>query len=162
MESHAPFATRLDATMTLSRRDMLKLALIAAAHPLLPVRGIVSQAFAAPGASDAKFLLVFLRGGYDAANVIVPVGSDFYYEVRPTIAIAKPDPSNPAAAISLARANDAVMWGLHPALKETMLPLWQKGQLAFVPFAGTEDLTRSHFETQDSVEAGMPVAAPSS
>jgi uncharacterized protein (DUF1501 family) len=146
--------------MTLTRRDMLKLGLLAVAHPLLPVRGIVSQAFAAPGAADAKFLLVFLRGGYDAANVIVPVGSDFYYESRPTIAIAKPDVSNPAAAISLARANDAVAWGLHPALKETMLPLWQKGQLAFVPFAGTEDLTRSHFETQDSMESGMPVAEP--
>jgi uncharacterized protein (DUF1501 family) len=50
-------------------------------------------------------------------------------------------------------------WGLHPALKDTMFPLWQKGQLAFVPFAGTEDLTRSHFETQDSVETGMPVSS---
>ena len=54
------------------------------------------------------------------------------------------------------------MWGLHPALKDSMLPLWQKGQLAFVPFAGTEDLTRSHFETQDSMESGMPVSAPGS
>jgi len=145
--------------MSLSRRDMLKMALIAAAHPLLPVRGIVSQVFAAPGAADAKFLLVFLRGGYDAANVIVPVGSDFYYEVRPTIALPRPDPLNPNAAVSLARANEAVLWGMHPALKDSMLPLWQKGQLAFVPFAGTEDLTRSHFETQDSIEGGMPVAA---
>ena len=41
-----------------------------------------------------------------------------------------------------------------------MLPLWQKGQLAFVPFAGSEDLTRSHFETQDSIESGLPVASP--
>src|SRR3977135_1522346 len=116
--------------MTLSRRDMLRLALIGAAHPLLPMRGIVSQAFAAPGAADAKFLLVFLRGGYDAANVIVPVASDFYYESRPTIAIPRPDPINPQAAISLARPGDAVTWGLHPALKETILPLWQKGALA--------------------------------
>jgi uncharacterized protein (DUF1501 family) len=146
--------------MSLSRRDLLKLALVGAAHPLLPVRGIVSQAFAAPAAADAKFLLVFLRGGYDAANVIVPVGSEFYYESRPTIAIPKPDPLNPLAAISLARPNEAVRWGLHPALKDSMLPLWQKGQLAFVPFAGSDDLTRSHFETQDSVEGGMPVDAP--
>ena len=85
--------------MALSRRDLLKLALIGAAHPVLPMRGIVSQAFAAPGAADAKFLLVFLRGGYDAANVVVPVGSDFYYEARPTIALPKPDPTNPNAAI---------------------------------------------------------------
>jgi len=146
--------------MNLSRRDLFKLTLAAAAHPLLPVRGIVSQAFAAPGAGDAKFLLVFLRGGYDAANVVIPVGSDFYYESRPTIAIPKPDPGNPLAAIALPRSDGSTAWGLHPALKDSMLPLWQKGQLAFVPFAGSDDLTRSHFETQDSVETGMPVAAP--
>jgi hypothetical protein len=148
--------------MTMTRRDVLKAAMLAAAHPLLPVRGIASQAFAAPGAADARFLLVFLRGGYDAANIVIPVSSDFYYEVRPTIALPKPNPQDPNAAISLAGAQDAVTWGLHPALKESMMPLWQKKQLAFVPFAGTEDLTRSHFETQDSVEGGMPVAAPGS
>jgi uncharacterized protein (DUF1501 family) len=146
--------------MTLSRRGLLKLALAGAAHPLLPVRGIVSQAFAAPGAADAKFLLVFLRGGYDAANVVIPVGSPFYYESRPTIAIPKPDPANPLAAVPLAQRDGSTAWALHPALKDTMLPLWDKGQLALVPFAGSEDLTRSHFETQDSVETGMPVAAP--
>jgi uncharacterized protein (DUF1501 family) len=144
--------------MALSRRDLLKLAIIGAAHPLLPVRGIVSKAFAAPGAADTRFLLVFLRGGYDATNVVIPVGSDFYYESRPTIALPRPDPKNPQAALSLARPNEAEMWGLHPSLKDSILPLWQKGQSAFVPFAGSEDLTRSHFETQDSVESGMPIA----
>jgi uncharacterized protein (DUF1501 family) len=144
--------------MAVSRRTILKLGVLGAAHSLLPFRGIVSQVFAAPGAGDAKFLLVFLRGGYDATNVVIPVGSDFYYEARPTIALPKPDANNPQAAISLARPGDAVFWGLHPALKDSMLPLWQKGQIAFVPFAGTNDLTRSHFETQDSVESGMPLA----
>ncbi|MBY0409503.1 MAG: DUF1501 domain-containing protein, partial [Burkholderiaceae bacterium] len=48
-------------------------------------------------------------------------------------------------------------WGLHPALAATMTPLYQKGQLAFVPFAGTNDLTRSHFDTQDSIELGQPI-----
>jgi uncharacterized protein (DUF1501 family) len=145
--------------MNVSRRDLLKLALIGAAHPLLPLRGIVSQAFAAPGGADARFLLVFLRGGYDAANVVIPIGSDFYYESRPTIALPRPDPANPQAALLLARPGDAAVWGLHPALKDSILPLWRKGQAAFVPFAGSEDLTRSHFETQDSVESGMPIAA---
>jgi uncharacterized protein (DUF1501 family) len=148
----------MDVPMTLSRRQLLALGLGAAASPLLP-RGIISRAFAAPGAADARFLLVFLRGGYDAANLLVPVTSDFYYESRPKIAIPAPDPANPQAAIPLARPDDAVVWGLHPALKDSMLPLWQKGMLAFVPFAGTEDLTRSHFETQDSVEGGMPIVA---
>lgn len=30
-----------------------------------------------------------------------------------------------------------------------------QGELAFVPFAGTHDLSRSHFETQDSIEMGQ-------
>jgi uncharacterized protein (DUF1501 family) len=139
---------------------MLKIAALGTAGHLLPT-GIVSHVYAAPAAGDARFLLVFLRGGYDATNVVIPVASDFYYESRPTIAIPKPDAGNPLAAIALAGPNDAVVWGLHPALKDSLLPLWRKGQLAFVPFAGTNDLTRSHFETQDSVESGLPLAGES-
>ena len=99
-----------------------------------------------------KFLLVFLRGGYDATNLLVPVSSSFYYEQRPKIAIAKPGAGVEAA---LAVNPD---WALHPALRESVYPLLRQGQVAFIPFAGTEDLTRSHFETQDSIELGQPIA----
>ena len=34
--------------------------------------------------------------------------------------------------------------------------MYHKRQVAFVPFAGTDDLSRSHFETQDSIELGQP------
>jgi uncharacterized protein (DUF1501 family) len=110
--------------------------------------------FAAPEADrdQARFLLVFLRGAYDCANLLVPHASPFYYESRPNIAIAKPNASDANAALEL----DA-QWALHPALKDTMLPLWQQGQLAFVPFAGIDDTSRSHFETQDSIELGQPL-----
>src|SRR5262249_14418514 len=113
VEHDPPVVAGMDAAMTLSRRQVLKLGLTAASHPLLPLRGIASQVFATSGAADVKFLLVFLRGGYDAASAVVPVGSDFYYESRPTIALPKPDPANPDAAIPLARPEDAVVWGLH-------------------------------------------------
>jgi uncharacterized protein (DUF1501 family) len=37
--------------------------------------------------------------------------------------------------------------------------LWGKREIAFVPFAGTsDDLTRSHFETQDTIELGQSVS----
>jgi len=91
-------------------------------------------------------LVVFLRGAYDAANILVPVTSDFYYEARPSLAIARD------AALPL----DAG-WGLHPALKDSIYPLWQQKQVAFIPFAGTDDTSRSHFETQDTIELGQPV-----
>ena len=61
------------------RRDLLK---ALAAAPLLAHAGSL---LAAP-ATDAKLLFVFLRGGYDANNLLVPVGSDFYYAARPNIA----------------------------------------------------------------------------
>lgn len=110
------------------------------------------RAMAAPTAAGTRFLLVFLRGAYDAANVIAPAGNAFYHEARPTIALAAPDPANPQAALPL----DAD-WSLHPALRESIAPLWAARQIAFVPFAGTDDLSRSHFETQDTIEMGQPV-----
>ena len=96
-------------------------------------------------------MLVFLRGGYDATNLLVPVSSSFYYEVRPNIAIARPGVDANAAL-----ALDAD-WGLHPALRDTMHKLYLQQQVVFVPFCGTDDLTRSHFETQDSIELGEPL-----
>jgi len=127
------------------RRDVLKG--LAATLPLT----VAGRVWAAPKA-DMRTLVVFLRGAYDAANVVIPVSSAFYYESRPTIAVPKPGTSSPDAAIALTPE-----WGLHPALKDSLLPLWEKKQLAFVPFAGTDDLTRSHFETQDTIELGQPV-----
>ena len=129
----------------IQRRDLLKGA--AAFAPSI----VAGRAFAAPQAGS-PLLVVFLRGAYDATSIIVPTGSDFYYQSRPTIALARPNPADPKAALPL--DGD---WSLHPALKESILPLWRQRQIAFVPFAGTDDLSRSHFETQDTIELGQPV-----
>ncbi len=129
---------------TMNRRDLIK---AFAASSALTVAGRV---WAAP-MTDARLLVVFLRGAYDAANVVIPVGSDFYHTARPTLAIARPDAGNPNAALPL----DAG-FGLHPALKDSILPLWGKREVAFIPFAGTsDDVSRSHFETQDTIELGQ-------
>ena len=131
----------------MNRREFLLAAASAAALPALSFSG---RLFATP-ASAPRFLLVFLRGGYDCNNLLVPTGSDFYYESRPTLAIARPAAGNPDSAIAL-DAN----WGLNPVLRDSIHPLWQRKQIAFVPFAGTDDLSRSHFETQDNIESGEP------
>jgi uncharacterized protein (DUF1501 family) len=127
----------------MDRRDFLKA--VALAGPLT----ITGRLYAAPQTST-RLLVVFLRGAYDAANVVIPVSSEFYYRSRPTLAIARPNPKDPNAALPL--DSD---WGLHPVLKDTLYPLYQNGQLAFIPFAGTDDASRSHFETQDSIELGQ-------
>src|SRR5689334_9597211 len=103
----------------MKRRDILKL--VAVAPFAAPLR------LYAAGAGSAQLLVVFLRGGYDAANVLVPFGSSFYYEARPNIAVPRPR-SGATAAIEL--DSD---WGLHPALRGSLFPLYEQGQLAFVP-----------------------------
>jgi uncharacterized protein (DUF1501 family) len=115
---------------------------------VLPWIGGSAKLFAA-GAGTSRLLFVFLRGGYDAASLLVPISSSFYYESRPDIALAKPS-SDLSSALPL-----NADWGLHPALRESLYPLYQSGELAFVPFSGTHDVSRSHFETQDSIELGQ-------
>jgi uncharacterized protein (DUF1501 family) len=131
--------------MLFDRRDMLKGAVALA--PLV----VAGRVFVAPQAGG-RMLVLFLRGAYDAANIVAPTGNDFYRQSRPTIALPKPDAADPNASLSL--DSD---WSLHPALKDTIYPLWEKKQIVFVPFAGTDDLSRSHFETQDTIELGQPI-----
>ena len=129
----------------MERRTLLK---SLAALPLAATAA--GNLWAAP-ASKTRLLFVFMRGGYDAASLLVPVSSDYYCQVRPNIGIPKPsDDLKSALAIN-------ADWGLHPALRDTIYPLFTNGEAAFVPFAGTEDLSRSHFETQDSIELGQPL-----
>ncbi len=128
----------------MNRRTLLQ------AFATLAPTSLAASLWAAP-ASKTRLLLVFLRGGYDAANLLVPTSSRFYYEARPNIAVARPG-ADPNSALAL--DGD---WGLHPALRDSVYPLFTKGQAAFIPFAGTEDSSRSHFETQDSIELGQPL-----
>jgi uncharacterized protein (DUF1501 family) len=118
----------------------------------LPLAGGQARLYAA-GNQTSRLLFVFLRGAYDAASLLVPVSSSFYYESRPDIALARPS-ADLASALPL-----NADWGLHPALRDSLYPLYQSGELAFVPFSGTDDASRSHFETQDSIELGQPIDA---
>jgi uncharacterized protein (DUF1501 family) len=130
----------------MKRRNFLQM--MALATPALTLTGRV---FAAPPGTP-RFLLVFLRGGYDCANVVVPYSSPFYYETRPNIAIPKPTGQEGDSAVTL--DSD---WALAPALRASIAPLYARREALFIPFAGTDDLSRSHFETQDSIELGQPL-----
>jgi uncharacterized protein (DUF1501 family) len=129
-----------DAAM--QRRELLKL------MAAVPFTGAAGRLMAAPAAEGAKLLVVFLRGAYDCASLLVPTGSDFYYASRPNIAIARP--GMPGGALPLDGS-----WGLHPALAQSVMPMFEQKQASFIAFAGTDDLSRSHFETQDSIELGQ-------
>jgi uncharacterized protein (DUF1501 family) len=130
----------------MERRHFLRMLTLAA-----PAMTVAGRVFATPPGSP-RFLLVFLRGGYDCANVVVPYSSSYYYETRPNIAIARPTGQESEGAIAL----DAD-WALAPALRPSIAPLYARKEALFIPFAGTDDLSRSHFETQDSIELGQPL-----
>lgn len=134
----------------LDRRMVLAAAL---AGPMAPATQLLAgpmapaaRVLAAP-AGTPRLLVLFLRGAYDSASVLVPTGS-FYAEARPTLAIAR---GGPGGAVPL--DGD---WALNPVLVPSLLPFWERGELAFIPFAGTPDMSRSHFETQDTIEFGQP------
>jgi uncharacterized protein (DUF1501 family) len=130
----------------MNRRHLLQLGSVA-----LVGAGVSGRLFAAP-VTGPRFLMVFLRGGYDSTNLLVPYSSSYYYEARPNIAIAKPDSQSKTSALAL--NGD---WALAPAVRDTVGAMYLQRQVAFIPFAGTDDLSRSHFETQDSIELGQPV-----
>jgi uncharacterized protein (DUF1501 family) len=109
-----------------------------------------ARLWADPAASGTKLLLVMLRGAYDGASLLVPYSSEFYYRARPTIAVPRPASGAPGAAIRL----DAD-WGLNAAVKDTLYPLYTGKQVAFVPFCGSSDTSRSHFQAQDLMEMGQ-------
>jgi uncharacterized protein (DUF1501 family) len=87
-------------------------------------------------------VVIFLRGGADGLNMVVPHGDDGYYRARPGLGIRREN---------LLELDG--FFGLNPHLSG-LHPWWREGQLSIVHCAGSEDETRSHFEAQDFMEHG--------
>src|SRR5947209_7977804 len=81
---------------------------------------------------------IFQRGAVDGLNVVVPHGESEYYNLRPTIAVAKPGQTDGAIDLD-------GYFGLHPSLKP-LEQLWKDKKLAVVDAVGSPDNTRSHFD----------------
>lgn len=101
------------------------------------------------GPRGDTLVCIFLRGGADGLNMIVPHGDDDYYNHRPILGIARPDDL---------RADSKTVdldgfFGLHPALSP-LQAIYQAGDMAFVHATGSPDESRSHFEAMDLMERG--------
>lgn len=124
--------------MNLTRRFVLQSSgTVAAYAALTPLRAMGA-------ARRGKTLVVlFLRGGADGLNLVVPHGDPAYYEARGDFAIAK---------------NDAIdldgFFGLHPEAA-TLAPLFEAGTARALHAVGHARNTRSHFEEQDVWETGV-------
>jgi len=113
------------------------------------VKRALAETMSASGASRKTLIAIFQRGAVDGLNMVVPYGEPAYYDLRPNIAVAKPN-GGPDVAINL----DG-FFGLHPSLS-SFKPLWDSKRLAIVHASGSPDNTRSHFDAQDYMESATP------
>src|SRR6202049_1923276 len=134
-----------------SRRLFLKSSAIAIFGVGTAPAWLSRAVYAADSPARRKKILItiFQRGAVDGLNVVVPHGERRYYEMRPTIAIPRPN-GTAEAAVDL----DG-FFGLHPSLAP-LKPVYDAGHLAIVHAVGSPDPTRSHFDAQDFMECGTP------
>ena len=113
---------------------------------LLPA-AFVNQALAAAGPfSNRRLMFIFLRGGNDGLNTVIPAGDvDYNTTNRPTLYI--PNTSSLDLGNGFAR--------LHPAMAQ-ILPVFTSGDLAVVHRVGYPNNTKSHFDDQRVWENGDP------
>ncbi|MCH7604286.1 MAG: DUF1501 domain-containing protein [Planctomycetes bacterium] len=106
---------------------------------------------AQPRLRKKTLVTVFQRGGVDGLNMVIPFGEKHYYDYRPTIAVPAPSKMRPSA-IDL----DG-FFGLHPSLRP-LHTIYERGELAIIPAAGSPHETRSHFAAQEYMETAAPEA----
>lgn len=82
-------------------------------------------------------VLVELKGGNDGLNTLIPFTNPLYYQLRPSLAIAREKvlPLTPSLA-------------MHPALKP-LQTYWQHKDLAWIQGVGYPHANRSHFRSID-------------
>ncbi len=97
-------------------------------------------------------VVVFLRGAADVLNMVVPHGEDAYYDLRPTLAIPRPDDFKANASERTVDLDG--FFGFHP-LMAPLLPMWQEGHLGIIHACGADDESRSHFKAQELMERGV-------
>ncbi|KIC23126.1 MULTISPECIES: DUF1501 domain-containing protein [unclassified Leisingera] len=128
--------------MQMTRRSLL--ARSAALGCSLAASPLLTPVTFAAAPWDTRLVVVILRGGMDALDVVQPYGDPDYAGLRQSLA------GGPAAGA----ADLDGFYALHPALAP-LLPLWRAGQLGFVQAVSTPYRDRrSHFDGQDLLEAG--------
>src|SRR4051812_32285593 len=105
--------------------------------------------------SSRKLVVVYLGGGNDSLNTLIPYQDQSYFSRRPTIAI----PAGQVLQVGTDAAGKAL--GLHPRLGG-LWNVFNEGRLALVPRAGYANSSRSHFEATDIWGTGNPQSSSGS
>jgi uncharacterized protein (DUF1501 family) len=98
-----------------------------------------------PPKNSRSVVCIYLRGGADWLNMMVPYKDREYAQVRPTLALTEDD-----GIIKLDSK-----WALHPALA-SLEPFYKAKSFAPVVATGSPHTTRSHFDAQDFMEFAAP------
>lgn len=131
--------------MQLTRRQIIKAGGAFATAYFLP-RG-ARRAFAGP-APEKVLVAIFLRGGADPLNLVVPAFDPTYYSVRPDIKVA-------AGTELPLGGGDSHGFGFFP-LCTNMKQMYDADELLAIHLAGSTDPSRSHFDAQDFMEKAAP------
>ena len=95
---------------------------------------------------------IFLRGGADGLNLVVPYSDEHYYSLRKSLAVPRPGASGGEAGAGAIDLDG--QFGLNPRLS-AMKPLFDEGIAVAAHAVGYDRNTRSHFEEQDTWETGV-------
>jgi uncharacterized protein (DUF1501 family) len=108
----------------------------------------------AQGASARNLVIVYLGGGNDALNTVVPYTDPFYFSRRPNIAV-------PAGQVlQIGSDSSGRPLGLHPRLTG-LRDLYNSGRLAIVQRTGYLNSSRSHFQGKDIWDTANPTLTDS-
>ncbi|MEM1211835.1 MAG: DUF1501 domain-containing protein [Planctomycetota bacterium] len=139
--------------MPISRRFFLQSSGAMAAYlgvtPLTALAEPVAQLAAKPNpvAEGKTLVVIFLRGGIDGLNLIVPYADPGYAKLRKDLLIKRPGQENGCIDLD-------GYFGLHPRAK-ALMPLFDQGTAVAAQAVGYPHNTRSHFEEQDRWETGV-------
>lgn len=139
--------------MATTRRQFMKSSsamLGAAGLGTMPTQLLYGDSGSTP--PPCTLIALYLRGGADPLNIIVPYREKRYYDVRPTIAIPPERRGDTAGVIRL--SNDK-RFGFHPAMRE-LAAMYESGLVAPIVNVGSTHPTRSHFDAQDFMERAAP------
>ena len=140
----------------MKRRNFIKLTATASAIGLLP--GQMSHAlnigkkYINCDISNRKLVLIYLGGGNDGLNTIVPLNQyDLYSNLRPTIKVSDSG-ANPFINLD-SSLNDNQQVGLHPSLTG-FKNLYDSGYLRILQSVGYPSQNKSHFASTDVYSTG--------
>jgi len=160
----------------------MKIGLCAALSSMMDVPFVLKRALAEGniGLNGKKLLFIFLRGANDSLNSVIPIRDPAYYTSRPLPAGNTPNigiPMDPGGDTYYANTGGmcdffptgtAATYGygnglrlgngfaaLHPSLK-FLAPVFNAGQLGLIHRVAYPRQSRSHFDSQNYWEVGLP------